>query len=114
MDMEPASCCFRDVWVGMSANHPPPNASLNHPFENLPILYTKHGGARIQLVRGPKGLSKDVVLSWKYVQQGGRNQLDMGAYCVTLACGIAAFLFKRPQMAHWMGRTELCVWLWEP
>ena len=67
----------------MSANQLlSPNASLNPSLpENLPILYTAHGGARIQLVRGPKGLSKDVVLSWKYLQQGGRNQLDMGAYC---------------------------------
>ncbi|MEE2919629.1 MAG: type IX secretion system membrane protein PorP/SprF [Bacteroidota bacterium] len=74
----------RRMWVGMSANHLlSPNASLNPSLpENLPTLYTAHGGARIQLVRGPKGgLSKDVVLSWKYVQQGGRNQLDMGAYC---------------------------------
>ena len=73
----------RRTWLGMSANHLlSPNASLNPALpEKLSILYTVHGGARIQLVHGPKGrLSRDVVWSWKYVQQGDRNQLDMGAY----------------------------------
>ena len=73
----------RRMWLGVSGNHLlSPNVRLNPSLpEKLSILYTVHGGARIQLVHGPKGrMSRDVVWSWKYVQQGDRNQLDMGAY----------------------------------
>ncbi|MDA0940447.1 MAG: PorP/SprF family type IX secretion system membrane protein [Bacteroidetes bacterium] len=73
----------RRVWFGASANHlTSPNVSLNPSLpEKLAVLYTGHGGARIQLARGPKGrFRRDVVVSWKYMQQGDRNQLDVGAY----------------------------------
>ena len=73
----------RRVWLGASANHlTAPNVSLNPALpEKLDILYTGHGGARLQLARGPKGrFRRDVVVSWKYMQQGDRNQLDVGAY----------------------------------
>lgn len=73
----------RRVWFGASANHlTSPNVSLNPSLpEKLAVLYTGHGGARIQLARGPKGrFRRDVIVSWKYMQQGGRNQLDVGAY----------------------------------
>ena len=73
----------RRVWFGASANHlTTPNVSLNPALpERLAVLYTGHGGARIQLARGPHGrFRRDVVVSWKYIQQGDRNQLDVGAY----------------------------------
>lgn len=73
----------RRVWFGASANHlTSPNVSLNPALpEQLAVLYTGHGGARIQLARGPRGrFRRDVVVSWKYMQQGDRNQLDVGAY----------------------------------
>ena len=73
----------RRVWFGASANHlTTPNVSLNPALpERLAVLYTGHGGARIQLARGPHGrFRRDVVVSWKYMQQGDRNQLDVGAY----------------------------------
>lgn len=73
----------RRVWVGASANHlTTPNASLNPSVpEKLAILYTGHGGARIQLARGPRAsLRRDVIVSWKYIRQGDRDQLDVGAY----------------------------------
>jgi type IX secretion system PorP/SprF family membrane protein len=73
----------RRFWMGASANHlTTPNVSLNPSLpEKLSILYTCHGGARIQLVRGPKAnLQRDVVVSWKYIRQGDRDQLDVGAY----------------------------------
>ena len=73
----------RRFWFGASANHlTSPNVSLNPSLpEKLPVLYTAHGGARMRLVRGPKQHhQRDVVLSWKFMQQGDRNQLDLGAY----------------------------------
>jgi len=73
----------RRVWFGASANHlTSPNVSLNPSLpEKLAVLYTGHGGARIQLARGPKGrFRRDMIVSWKYMQQGDRNQLDVGAY----------------------------------
>ena len=74
----------RRMWLGVSGNHLlSPNVSLNPSFhQKLSILYTVHGGARIQLVHGP--VDRDVVWSWKYVQQGDRNQLDMGATTICL------------------------------
>ena len=73
----------RRFWFGASANHlTSPNVSLNAALpERLAVLYTGHGGARIQLARGPRSrFRRDVVVSWKYMQQGNRNQLDVGAY----------------------------------
>jgi type IX secretion system PorP/SprF family membrane protein len=73
----------RRFWFGASANHlTSPNVSLNPALpEKLDALYTGHGGARIQMARGPRGrFRRDVVISWKYMQQGDRNQLDVGAY----------------------------------
>ena len=73
----------RRMWFGASANHlTSPDVSLNPALpEQLAVLYTGHGGARIQLARGPRGrFRRDVVVSWKYMQQGDRNQLDVGAY----------------------------------
>jgi type IX secretion system PorP/SprF family membrane protein len=73
----------RRVWFGASANHlTSPNISLNPDFpEQLAMLMSAHGGARIQLVRGPRGrFRRDLIVSWKYMQQGQRNQLDVGAY----------------------------------
>ena len=73
----------RRVWFGASANHlTSPNVSLNPALpEKLAALYTAHGGARLQLSRGPKGrFRRDVIVSWKYMQQSDRNQLDVGAY----------------------------------
>ena len=112
----------RRTWLGMSANHLlSPNASLNPTLpEKLAVLYTVHGGARIQLVHGPKGrLSRDLVWSWKYVQQGDRNQLDMGAYydlsVMTLGVWYRGIpVQKAPDGSIGCGRVELCVWLWKP
>ena len=73
----------RRVWFGASANHlTSPNISLNPDYpEQLAMLMTAHGGARVQLVRGPHSrFRRDLILSWKYMQQGQRNQLDVGAY----------------------------------
>jgi type IX secretion system PorP/SprF family membrane protein len=73
----------RTFWVGASANHlTSPNVSLNPDLpERLAVLFQGHGGARIHLARGPRArVTKDVVVSWKYMQQGDRNQLDLGAY----------------------------------
>lgn len=73
----------RRFWFGVSANHlTSPNVSLNPSLpEKLPVLYTAHGGARMRLVHGPRQHhQRDVVFSWKFMQQGDRNQLDLGAY----------------------------------
>lgn len=73
----------RRVWFGASANHlTSPNISLNPDYpEQLAMLMSAHGGARIQLVRGPRGrFRRDLIVSWKYMHQGQRNQLDVGAY----------------------------------
>ena len=73
----------RRVWFGASAHHlTSPNVSLNPALpEQLDMLLTGHGGARIQLARGPRGrFRRDFVVSWKYMQQGRRNQLDIGTY----------------------------------
>ena len=67
----------RRVWFGASANHlTSPNISLNPDYpEQLAMLMSAHGGARIQLVRGPRGrFRRDLIVSWKYMHQGQRNQ----------------------------------------
>ena len=69
--------------MGASANHwTQPNVSLNPDRpEQLSVLYVGHGGARIHLARGPRGrFQRDVIVSWKYMQQGQSNQLDLGMY----------------------------------
>ena len=73
----------RRFWMGASANHlTQPNVSLNPDRpEQLSVLYVGHGGARIHLARGPRGrFQRDVIVSWKYMQQGQSNQLDLGMY----------------------------------
>ena len=73
----------RRFWIGASANHlTQPNVSLNPNLpEQLDVLYIGHGGTRVHLARGPRGrFRRDVIVSWKYMQQGDRNQLDLGMY----------------------------------
>ena len=58
-----------------------------------------------RLARGPQAVPSDVVLSWKYIQQGDRNQLDVGAYRFSLftwAFGTEDFPFSNPQTGLWM------------
>ena len=73
----------RRMWWGVSAAHlTTPNVSLNPDLpEKLPMLLTTHGGTRIKMSKSPKSqFRRDVVVSWKFMQQGTRNQLDVGAY----------------------------------
>ena len=57
-----------------------------------------------------------MVWSWKHVQQGDRNQLDMGAYYDLSVMTLGVWYRGTPSVCgRWLvgcGRVELRVWVW--